>query len=235
MFDATVLVIEDEAPIRSAVKRVVLRDAKRVVEAEYARDGIALGASIGPDLVILDLGLPDADGMDVCREFRRWSAAPIIVLTARHSEREKVRLLDAGADDYITKPFNSEELGARLRVQLRRALTRGANTQAGIQRFAHLSVDLPGRTVRRDDREEDELVRLTRTEWDLLVTLIANAGRTMTHAALRERVWDEESKDPRHDIRVHIANLRRKIERDSMSPELIITESGVGYRFERPD
>ena len=234
MFDATVLVIEDDAAIRRAVKRVAVLDAARVIEAEYARDGIDLAAAVGPDLIILDLGLPDAEGLDVCREIRRWSAAPVIVLTARHGDRDKVRLLDAGADDYITKPFSAEELGARLRVQLRRAIARAYGAEAGTERIGHLSIDLPGRTVRRHDREPDELVKLTRTEWDLLVTLVANAGRTMTHAALREKVWDGASKDPRHDIRVHVANLRRKIERDSMTPELIITESGVGYRFERP-
>jgi two-component system, OmpR family, KDP operon response regulator KdpE len=235
MFDATVLIIEDELQIRRAVKRVALLDVKHVIDAETARDGIALGASVGPDLVVLDLGLPDADGLEVCREFRRWSAAPIIVLTARHSDREKVRLLDAGADDYITKPFSAEEFGARLRVQLRRAMGRAYGAQPGVQMFGHISLDLPGRTIRRHDRQPDELVRLTRTEWDLLVTLIASAGRTLTHAFLRERVWEAVSKDPRHDIRVHIANLRRKLERDPMTPELIITESGVGYRFERPE
>lgn len=235
MLDATVLIIEDEIPIRRAIRRVARLDVARVLEAEYARDGIELAASAGPDLVVLDLGLPDADGLEVCRELRRWSAAPIIVLTARHSEREKVRLLDAGADDYITKPFSSEELGARLRVQLRRAVMRGQSSQPGVQQYGHLSVDLPGRTVRRSDREPDELVRLTRIEWGILVTLIANAGRTMTHAALTEKVWSDGSKDQRHEIRMHITNLRRKIERDAMTPELIITESGVGYRFERPD
>lgn len=232
MFRAKLLVIEDEPHIRRAVKRSALLDVTQVIEAETAREGLDLAASIGPDLIILDLGLPDGDGLDVCRELRRWSVAPIIVLTARDSHREKVRLLDAGADDYITKPFSAEELGARMRVQLRRAMSRAVGAEPGIQQFGHLSVDLPGRVVRRSDR--DEAVRLTRIEWDLLITLIANAGKTLTHAGLRERVWRAASKDPRHDIRVHIANLRRKIERDSMSPQMIITESGVGYRFERP-
>src|SRR5262249_52653596 len=142
-----------------------LLDATRVLEASTARDGLDLGAAAKPDLIVLDLGLPDLDGFEVCREIRRWSAAPIIVLTARHSDRDKVRLLDAGADDYITKPFSIEELGARIRVQLRRAMQRGYDSAPTTQVVGHLSIDVPGRTVRRNDRHPDELVRLTRTEW----------------------------------------------------------------------
>lgn len=234
MHDATVLIIEDEPHIRRLIRRTALLDASRVIEAESARQGIDLGISSEPDVIVLDLGLPDAEGHDVCREFRKWTSAPIIVLTARHADRDKVRLLDLGADDYITKPFSSEEFGARLRVQLRRALGRTSGSTVGVKECAHLTIDVAGYTLRRNDRTPNELVQLTRREWDLFVLLFHNAGRTMTHTALQGNSGTPATAGSTHDVRVHIANLRRKIERNPTQPELIITETGVGYRLECP-
>lgn len=233
MFDATVLLIDDERHVRRAVRRLALLNAAHVFEASTARDGLDLAAATAPDLVILDLQLPDGDGFELCRELRRWFVGPIMVVTARHADRDKVRALDGGADDFVAKPFNPDELAARMRVQLRRAAGRAALAPDTIQHIDHLHIDIPGRSLWRTDRDGDEMVRLTRTEWNLLDALIANADRTLTHASLHKLLWDEP-RGPHHHIRMHVANLRRKIERDPVAPRLIITESGIGYRFQRP-
>ena len=235
MFEATVLVVEDEPHLRRAIKRAALLSASRVLEAGTTRDAIDITAASAPDAVILELELPDGDGVDFIREVRQWSTVPIIVLTARDDQRDKVRLLDLGADDYVTKPFDSDELGARLRVQLRRAVQRAPAPEASNERIGHLSVDLPGRTVRRHDRKPNRLVKLTRTEFDLLAQLVAHAGRTLTHRFLAERASRHPTPAVPRDLRAHISNLRRKIERNPRRPELIKTESGVGYRLERPE
>jgi two-component system KDP operon response regulator KdpE len=225
----TLLIIDDEPQIRRAVRHAVERDVTTVVEAETGRTGIDLAASQHPDVIILDLGLPDTTGEDVCREIRGWSSVPIIVLSARHTDQEKVRLLDAGADDYITKPFSSDELRARTRAQLRRAKLSPRDESKAIT-VDGLVIDLTKRSVSRDGQE----IRLTPIEWALLRAFVSTRGRTLTHTQLFRMVWTRGEGDPQQNLRVHVANLRRKIERESLRPRLIITEPGVGYRFADP-
>ena len=225
MPERAVLVIDDEPQIRRALAHALAPAFERVLEAGTAGEGIDLAATARPDLVILDLGLPDRDGVAVCREIRGWSSVPIIVLSARHSERKKVALLDAGADDYITKPFGTAELQARVRAQLRRALA-GTPGQEPIE-LDGLRIDLAARTLAREDEE----IHLTPTEWALLRTFINHAGKTLTHHQLFRKVWPNSPVDPQQYLRVYVAALRRKIERDPVRPRLIVTEPGVGYRF----
>jgi len=227
MTRATILVIDDELQIRRVVRNA-LEDAQvRVREAESAKAGLNVAASERVDLIVLDLGLPDMSGLDVCRDVRGWSAVPILVLSARHSDAEKVALLDAGADDYMTKPFSTAELQARVRAQLRRSrLTVAPDGKMRIEARGVI-IDLEKRAVRRDDT----LVHLTPIEWELLRVLATNSGRTMTHGQLFSQVWSRSHGDAQHYLRVHVANLRRKLERDPVCPALIITEPGVGYRF----
>jgi len=224
----TVLVIDDEPKIRAVVRDALAADDVRFLEASSAAQGLARAAESRPDLIVLDLGLPDAEGIEVCRRLREWSAAPIVVLSARHSEGEKVRLLDAGADDYVTKPFGADELRARVRAQLRRA--RMARRPGGDEPLVlgDLVVDVARRTVTR----AGQAVHLTPTEWALLQTLVSHAGRTRTHAQLFHDVWGASSGDPQGYLRVYIAHLRRKVEADPYAPRHIVTEPGVGYRFE---
>ncbi|HEX9107659.1 MAG TPA: response regulator [Longimicrobiales bacterium] len=220
------LVIDDEPQIRRAVAHALQDSFERVLEAETAAQGIDLAASARPDLVILDLMLPDRDGVAVCREIRGWSSVPIIVLSARHSEREKVALLDAGADDYVTKPFGTAELQARVRAQLRRARA-SAPGDDGVVHVEGLRIDLAGRTLARGEEE----IHLTPTEWALLRTFVGNAGKTLTHHQIFRHVWPNSPGDPQQYLRVYVANLRRKLETDPLRPRLILTEPGVGYRF----
>jgi two-component system KDP operon response regulator KdpE len=228
MHHFTVLVIEDEPKIRAVVREALAADVDRLLEEANGEDGLAAASAERPDLVVLDLGLPDMDGVDVCRQLRHWSSAPIIVLSARHAEDEKVRLLDAGADDYVTKPFGTVEFRARVRAQLRRA--RMAPVPGGDQPLAlgDLLIDVARRAVTRDAAT----VHLSPTEWKLLHVLVANAGRTMTHQQLFHAVWGASDGDPQGYLRVYVAHLRRKIEADSYMPRHILTEPGVGYRFE---
>jgi len=199
-----------------------------VLEAQTGREGIDMAAAERPQLVVLDLGLPDMDGAAVCREIRSWSSAPIIVLSARLSPQEKAALLDAGADDYITKPFSTIELQARLRAALRRArLTSVSATETPIV-VNGLTIDFAKPSVTRDGHT----VHLTKTEWELLRTLARHTGRTMTHRQIFAEVWGNSHGDAQQYLRVHIRSLRRKIEIDPVRPRLIVTEPGVGYRFE---
>lgn len=224
----TVLVIDDEPQIRRVVRHALEADGLRVIEAGLGRSGVDLAAAERPDLIVLDLGLPDLTGIEVCRDIRAWSTAPVLVLSARHSDTEKAALLDAGADDFVTKPFSPVELRARVRAQLRRAQM--ASEPDGSTRLVAggLMVDLARRSVTRDGAA----VHLTPIEWDLLRTLAAHAGRTMTHRQLFTEVWARSHGDAKQYLRVHVASLRRKLERDPVRPERIITEPGVGYRFE---
>ena len=199
----TLLIVDDEPQIRRAVRNALRDEVGRVLEAETGQQGIDLAAAERPSLIVLDLGLPDRPGIDVCTEVRRWSNAPILVLSARHSDQEKAALLDSGADDYITKPFSTLELAARVRAHLRRAQTAPEAAAASPLDLGHLVVDPAARKVLKDG----EPVHLTPTEWDLLRAFL---------------------------LRVHVANLRRKIEQDAVRPRLILTEPGVGYRFEIP-
>jgi two-component system KDP operon response regulator KdpE len=231
MRGALILVIDDEPQIRRVVRNALEGEGVRVIEAAGGREGIDRAAAEQPDLVVLDLGLPDVAGASVCAEVRRWSTAPILVLSARHSEHEKVALLDAGADDYITKPFSTAELQARVRAQLRRAGGAGRAAGEGAVEADGLRIDLARRVLSRDGGE----IHLTPTEWDLLRAFVSNAGRTLTHDQIFRAVWGRAGGgDPQAYLRVHVANLRRKVERDPVRPTLIVTEPGVGYRFRSP-
>lgn len=222
----TLLVIDDEPQIRRAVRHAFEAAGIRVIEASDAKRGIDAAATERPDLIILDLGLPDTEGIQACREIRRWSTAPILVLSARHSAEEKVTLLDAGADDYVTKPFSTPELQARVRALLRRADT-ATNGDPRLE-IGGLVMDRAAPTLTRDG----ELVHLTPIEWDLLRVLMSDAGRTLTHQHLFREVWSGRLfGDAQQYLRVYVAQLRRKIERDSVRPRYIVTEPGVGYRF----
>jgi two-component system, OmpR family, KDP operon response regulator KdpE len=223
-----VLVIDDELQIRRVVKHALEGDAARIVEAASGRDGIDAAAAERPSLIVLDLGLPDMQGVDVCREIRRWSAAPIVVLSARHSDREKVALLDAGADDYVTKPFSTVEFQARIRAHLRRLRLTPQTTSASKIQAGAVTIDLVKPALTKNGAG----VHLTRTEWDVLRTLIHHAGRTLTHRQLFTAVWGNSYGDAQQNLRVRIRSLRRKIEEDPVRPRLIVTEPGVGYRIE---
>jgi two-component system KDP operon response regulator KdpE len=224
-----ILVIDDEVQIRRAIANALRHLSDRMLEASTGAEGMDLAATARPDLIVLDLGLPDMTGVTVCREIRRWSSTPIVVLSARHGEAEKVELLTAGADDYVTKPFSLAEFVARIQAHLRRSRT---PTQSLSQPLVcdGLTIDLVRREVRRD-----ELIRLTRIEWSLLQTLVAHSGRTLTHQQLFDKVWAKSFGNPQQYLRVHMTNLRRKIEREPASPRLIVTDPGVGYRFENPE
>ena len=226
--DDVVLVIDDEPQIRRVVRNAMEADIARVIEASTGRAGIDVAAAERPSLIILDLGLPDMEGAEVCRAVRSWSAVPIIVLSARGSVQEKAALLDAGADDYIAKPFSTIELQARVRAQLRRAKLVPAAGQTHVIEADGALIDLATPGVKRDG----VAIHLTKTEWQLLRTLMQNAGRTMTHRQLFSAVWGNAYGDAQQYLRVHIRSIRRKIERDPVRPRLIVTEPGVGYRFQ---
>jgi two-component system KDP operon response regulator KdpE len=222
----TLLVIDDEVAIRRVVRNA-FQDTARVIEAANGAAGIDLAAAERPSLIVLDLGLPDMAGIDVCREVRQWSSVPILVLSARHSDAEKVRLLDAGADDYLTKPFSTPELQARARALLRRAASAAGQGDSRIV-IGDLALDLVARSLTRGG----ELLHLTPIEWDLLTVLMRHAGRTLTHQFLFREVWrGRQFGDAQQYLRVYVAHLRRKIEADSIRPRYIMTEPGVGYRF----
>jgi two-component system KDP operon response regulator KdpE len=224
----TVLVIDDEPQIRRSVRSALQAPTTRIVEAKDGASGLDLAAAERPQLVVLDLGLPDMSGATVCQRLREWTRAPILVLSARHSDTEKVALLDAGADDYVTKPFSTTELQARVRALLRRA-ARGETADAETRiESGDLVIDLAGRTL----TVAGAYVHLTRTEWDVLRALATQAGRTLTHRQLFQEVWSGRSYgDAQQYLRVQVAHLRRKIERDVVRPRYIVTEPGVGYRF----
>ena len=222
-----VLVIDDEPQIRRVVKNALEGDA-RVIEAASGRDGIDAAAAERPSLIVLDLGLPDMQGVDVCREIRKWSSVPIVVLSARHSDREKVLLLDSGADDYVTKPFSTIEFQARIRAHLRRLHLTPHNASESTIQIGAVTIDL----VKPSLVKNGAAVHLTRTEWDVLRTLIHHAGRTLTHRQLFAAVWGNSFGDAQQNLRVRIRSLRRKIEEDPVRPRLIVTEPGVGYRID---
>ncbi len=224
-----ILVIDDEPQIRRALKNALREVADRVLEAETGAEGIDLAATQHPDLVVLDLGLADISGAELCREIRRFATMPIVVLSARHEEDEKVRLLSLGADDYVTKPFSTVELLARVKAQLRRARTLTAPQETPIV-TGELSIDIARRILLRSGQP----VRLTPIEWNIVRALVLSAGRTLTHQQLFDAVWGREFGDPQRYLRVHITNLRRKIEARPASPRFVVTEPGVGYRFETP-
>lgn len=221
-----ILLIEDEPQVRRFLRPMLLAHGYRVVEAETAREGLALARSHNPDIVLLDLGLPDGDGVDVTRQLRAWSQVPIIVLSARGKEQDKVLALDAGADDYLIKPFGSAELLARLRVAMRHVARNVLATPQSGHSFGDVRVDLERRTVHRADEE----VHLTPHEYKLLVTLIKNVGKVVTHRQLLREVWGPSAQQT-HYLRVYMAQLRQKLEEDPARPRWLATEAGVGYRL----
>lgn len=223
---ATVLIVEDEAQIRRFVKEALLEAGLRVVEAETLRQALVDAGTRKPDLVVLDLGLPDGDGCDFIKSFRAWSGVPVLVLSARSAEGEKIAALDAGADDYLTKPFSVGELLARVRALMRR--TRAPGEAAPMVRFGDVEVDLSRRSVRR----EAQPVHLTQIEYRLLCAMIGGAGRVLTHRHLLREVWGPAFVESSHYLRVYVGHLRQKLERDPAQPRHFLTETGVGYRFD---
>jgi two-component system KDP operon response regulator KdpE len=221
-----VLIVEDEAPMRRFLRAALTARSFRVTEAASAREGVIAITASKPDVVLLDLGLPDADGIDVTRELRGWTDVPIIVLSARGRETDKVQALDAGADDYLTKPFGVDELLARIRVALRRA-SRSPGAVSSIVEAGRLRVDLEKREVTIGDRA----IRLTPIEYRILVCLARHPGRVLTHRQLVKEVWSGATGVEAHHVRVHMAELRKKLEDDPARPKILITEPGVGYRL----
>ncbi|NUM52160.1 MAG: two-component system response regulator KdpE [Candidatus Hydrogenedentes bacterium] len=222
---AGVLVVEDDEEIRRFVRTALKDEGYVVFEASTLSAGLVETGTRKPELVILDLGLPDGDGVDFIRDVRSWSSVPIVVLSARVEEPDKVRALDAGADDYLSKPFGVAELLARTRAALRRtARTDGNET---FVRFGDIELDLSRRMVTRGS----EQVRLTKIEYRLLTTLVANAGKVLTHRQLLRDVWGPSYIEHNHYLRIYMAHLRQKLEADPTHPKHFITETGVGYRF----
>jgi two-component system KDP operon response regulator KdpE len=221
------LVVDDEPQIRRVVRNALDGIVATVLEAATGREALDMAAAARPSLIILDLTLPDIDGHDVCRDLRTFTKAPLIILSARHSDRDKASLLDAGADDYLTKPFSTLELQARVRALLRRAGQPGDQATERLV-IGSLEIDLARRTVRRAGTE----VHLTPTEWGLLRALITHRGRTMTHQQLFHAVWGRSAGDAQQYLRVYVGQLRRKLEDDPVRPTLIRTEPAVGYRFD---
>jgi two-component system KDP operon response regulator KdpE len=222
-----ILLIEDEAPIRHFLRTSLTGEHYRVAEAETGGLGIRLAAQQPPDLVILDLGLPDMDGQDVLRQLREWLRAPIVILTARDQEKQKVTALDNGADDYLTKPFSTPELLARIRVALRHAARVHGQDESPTFVSGALRVELGARRVFVRDAE----IHLTPLEYKLLTTLVRHAGKVLTHQFLLNEVWGPLHGRETHYLRVFMASLRRKIEADPSQPLYLLTEQGVGYRF----
>jgi len=221
-----ILVIDDEPQILRALRTILTAKRFRVTTASRGEEGLALAAATLPDLVILDLGLPDMNGFTVCSRLREWSNIPIIVLSVRESEQDKVRALDQGADDYLVKPFGIEELLARIRVALRHSaqVPRGQETSI---KAGELSIDLAGHIVTRGGEE----VKLTATEFKLLAYLAQNPGRVLTHQSILRKVWGIEYIDDVEYQRVYVSQLRKKLEKDPRHPRHLLSEPGVGYRF----
>ena len=221
-----VVVVEDEAQIRHFVKMALESEGCQVFEAESGKRGLIDSGTRRPDLVILDLGLPDRDGIEVIRELRTWSDVPIIVLSARTAEAGKIAALDAGADDYLTKPFGAGELLARVRAQLRRQYRSGTAGQS-VYEFGAIRLDLGKRMAWRNG----EPLHLTPIEYRLLAFLVAHPDCVLTHRQLLKGVWGPSHVDDTHYVRIYMGHLRRKIEADPARPAHLLTESGVGYRF----
>jgi two-component system KDP operon response regulator KdpE len=226
MTSARVLVVEDEADIRRFVRLALESEGHEVYEADGVKRALIDAGTRRPDLVVLDLGLPDGDGVDLIRELRTWSSVPVIVLSARGSEHDKIAALDAGADDYLVKPFGAGELLARTRAQWRRHQQRGSGGEPVVA-FGDVRIDLARRVVER----AGEPLHLTPIEYRLLTHLAAQPDRVLTHRQLLREVWGPSHAEDTHYVRVHMANLRKKIEADPSMPRHLVTETGVGYRF----
>ncbi|ARP89688.1 two-component system response regulator KdpE [Bordetella genomosp. 9] len=225
-FHPAILLIEDDANIRRFVRTALQEEGCAVFEAETVRRGLIEAGTRQPDLIILDLGLPDGDGMTLIRELRAWTEVPVLVLSARTAETDKIAALDAGADDYLVKPFGVGELLARLRVLLRRHARGGAGNPAEIV-FGDVRVDFSRRVVQRSGQH----VHLTGMEYRLLAALIAHRGKVMTHRELLREVWGPSHVESNHYLRIYMGHLRQKLEADPAQPVYLLTEVGVGYRF----
>ena len=224
------VVIEDEPQIRRFVRAALEAEGWQVHEADTMKRGLTEAGTRKPDLLILDLGLPDGDGIELIRDVRGWSAVPIVVLSARSDERDKIAALDAGADDYLTKPFGVGELLARVRANLRRPRAAAGDDDSAAEplfRFGDVEIDRLARLVRRAGAQ----VHLTPIEYRLLSVLVANAGRVLTHRQLLREVWGPAQSGQNHYLRIYMANLRRKLESDPAQPCHLLTETGVGYRL----
>ena len=222
----TLVVIEDDPQIRRFLRTGLSAEPFRIFEAETGKDGLVEAATRKPDLIVLDLGLPDVDGVDVVTRLREWYTRPIIILSARSNEQEKIKALDAGADDYLTKPFGIGELMARIRVALRRAAREDRSGET-VFVFGDVKIDLAARRVFRSDTE----VHLTPNEYRLLTTLIRHAGKVCTHRQLLAEVWGPSHVEHGHYLRIYMAQLRHKLEADPTNPRFLRTEVGVGYRL----
>jgi two-component system, OmpR family, KDP operon response regulator KdpE len=220
----TVLIIDDEVQIRTLLEITLTANGYHVAEAATGREGIALAASVLPAIIILDLGLPDMDGHEVLRRLREWYFKPVIILSVRNSEEEIVKALDSGANDYITKPFRSGELLARIRMSIRQSLGVPVHPVVTI---SDLSIDLENHIVRK----ENEVLKLTPTEFSLLALFARFEGRVLTHQYILKEIWGPGYLDQTQYLRVFVAQLRKKIEENPVKPRLLITESGIGYRF----
>ena len=231
MSSPTVVVIEDEPQIRRFVRSALEAEGWQVHEADTAKKGLTEAGTRKPDLLVLDLGLPDGDGLDVIRDVRGWSGVPIIVLSARSDETDKIAALDAGADDYLTKPFGVGELLARVRANLRRPRNAAGDSAATdddpVFKFGEVAVDRMARIVRRAGQE----VHLTPIEYRLLSVLTANAGRVLTHRQLLREVWGPSHVDQSHYLRIYMGHLRQKLEVNPTQPQHLLTETAVGYRL----
>jgi two-component system KDP operon response regulator KdpE len=222
-----ILLVEDQSAMRRFLRSALVTRGYQVIEAQTGTEGLQLAASYLPDLVLLDLGLPDIDGIEVVRRLREWAASPILILSARGQEGEKVQALDAGADDYLTKPFGLEELLARLRVAQRHAERHAQAASDGVIVAGALQIDIPRRRVHVNGEE----VRLTPIEYKLVVTMARHAGRVLTHHQLLKEVWGPAKAGQTQYLHVYMGHLRAKLETDPARPKLLITEPGVGYRL----
>ncbi|AGB79100.1 two-component system response regulator KdpE [Pseudocitrobacter corydidari] len=221
----SVLIVEDEQAIRRFLRTALEAEGLRVFDAQTLQRGLLEAATRKPDLVILDLGLPDGDGIDFIRDFRQWSATPVIVLSARSEESDKIAALDAGADDYLSKPFGIGELQARLRVALRRHATTQPNDP--VVTFSDVQVDLAARRIVRGGEE----VHLTPIEFRLLAELLNNPGKVLTQRQLLNHVWGPNAVEHSHYLRIYMGHIRQKLEADPARPRHFLTETGIGYRF----
>lgn len=221
-----ILVIDDETQILRAMRTILTEKQFNVTTASRGEEGLALAAANEPDIIILDLGLPDLDGVAVCARLREWTQVPIIILSVRDSERDKVAALDQGADDYLTKPFGIEELLARVRVALRHSANRKGETSK-VVKAGLLTIDLAWHIIKRGEEE----IKLTGTEYKLLAYLAANHGRVLTHQSILTHVWGPADADHTEYLRVYMRQLRKKLEVDPERPQYILTEPGIGYRF----
>ena len=224
---ATILLIEDERQMRRFLRVTLQSEKYGVLEAETAADGLSQVATRNPDIVLLDLGLPDMDGLEVIEKLREWSAVPVIVISAREQEGDKIKALDGGADDYLTKPFGAGELLARIRAALRHAAPKSQDQGEAVFVAEELRIDFLKRQVYCGARE----VHLTPIEYRLLTVLVRNAGRVMTHRQILKEVWGPPYVEQTHYLRVFMNQLRKKIEADSTRPRFLLNEPGIGYRF----